>query len=483
MLQIQKIKQTLKAALWIAFATGLFVFTSCEEEQLGPPEIYQVRTTDPEKADSTFTGSEPGKLIAIQGKNFTGLLHVYLNGIDASFNPAFQSDKNILVWVPAEVPLSAVSPEAPNTIRVVTQTGEASYEFRYLAPVPEISYFDFKIPLELGSTLNIVGTNFYVVERVYFTRNGDTTEITAYTVSENYNQISFTITDVLQYNGEIGVITESGASVKTYTPNPPPEISGFSNELPVQGDTFSIYGIYFGGIDRIVFPDGNSVPRNEITLNEKLTKLTLTMPSPSTAAGNLLLITAMGDTSLYPNFNNRSHVLYDFDGRGNWVWDWDKMFTAGTQAGEEPFLGNGNFYRFNATVPTNTDWWDPGIWGMSVMWPANTVIAGNTPIDNLALSITVNTIIPWTQGYLRLSVGTAEYFLMPWEDGTDIPTDKWIKYSIPFSDFTGIASFNTYSDLVAVGETEVMVMFKTTNTEEEFNINICMDDLRINIIE
>lgn len=474
------IKYKAYRAFLILLPLMMLFLSSCEPEEIGAPEITQVRCTDPAKADSTFTGSVPGKLIVVQGRNFTDLLHVYLNGLDASFNPAFCSDNNILVWIPDTVPLSAITPDAPNNIRVVTKTGEASFDFRYYAAAPTITYFDFTLPATAGDNLTIVGTNFYVVQKVFYVGTGDTVYVSGYTVSELFNEISLTITTPLERPGFIGVITESGMAVREYSPNPLPYISGFSNDLPVQGDEFTINGSYFSTMEKIIFPDGTEILKANITFNEKFTAMTLTMPL-SNASGDLLLITKT-DTVVYPKFNDRSMVMFDFDGRGNWVWDWNKMDSAGTVAGDEPFLANGRFYRYKATVPTNTDWWDPGVWGMSVMWPAESEIPGDTPIENLALSIIVNTEMEWTQGLINIAIQNTFYQLKPWENGT-VPVDKWVLYTIPLSDFESM-TFTKYSDITALGtDNIVLIRFLTTNADAEFDINICLDDLRLTILQ
>lgn len=461
---------------------GFYSLTSCEEESVGAPVIYQVRSNDPAAADSFFTASEPGQLIVVQGKNFTGLLQIFFNEVEASFNSALNSDKNVIVWIPAEVPLSAINPEAPNTIRMVTKTGSCTFSFRFLAPAPTISFFDFTLPLEVGNEMGIVGTNYYEVKRVYYARENDTTEITGYTVSADYKRISFSIAEYLQYNGVIGVITESGHAWKDFTPNPPPEIRGFSNDLPVQGDEFSIYGVYFTLVDRIVFPNGTVVPRNEIQFDATFTTMTLTNPKSATA-GKLLLITSLGDTNTYEGFNSRLKVLYDFDGRGNWVWDATFITTAGTQSGEEPLLANGNFYRITKSVPTNTDWWQDGVLGMSVMWPSVSAIPATTLTKDMAFQILINSELPWNQGYFRITIGTAEYFLTPWETGPVPPVDKWVLYTIPLSDFSNM-TYATFDDILALdANNAVLVMFKTTNADEEFLIDMCIDDIRLTILE
>ncbi len=469
-----------RALLLMLIATTIVIFSSCEDGEVGPPVITQVRSTDPSKADSTFTGSQPGKLIVIQGKNFTGLLHVYLNELDASFNPAFCSDNNILVWIPDSVPLSATDPNASNTIKVVTQTGETSYHFRYLAQSPTILFFDFNLPLNVGNTITIVGANFYVIQDVYFINNGDTIFITDYTVSDDYNQISFQVTAEILYNGNIGIITESGTISKEYTPMPPPEITGFSNDLPVQGSIFDIIGIYFGSIEKIIFPNGDEILKNNIIFNTNNTIMTVQMPL-SDEAGDLALISSFGDTVIYADFNSRSTVMYDFDTKGNWVWDNTKIESAGTQAGEEPLISNGNFYRITGTVPTNTDWWQEGVLGMSIIWPSASTIPDETSVESLAFSLIINTEMPWTQGSIRISIENAEYFLMPWEDGTVVPVDEWVLYTIPLTAFNNM-NFITYGDISSLNpDNTILIMVKTTS-EEEFDINFCIDDVRFSII-
>ena len=101
-------------------------FTSCEQEpKRGTPRIDYVRLTDPEKADSTFSSAFMGQLIAIVGENLGGTVEIKFNDREANLNPAYVTEKSILVNVPGETP-----DEVTNTMVLTFDDGTTlSYPF------------------------------------------------------------------------------------------------------------------------------------------------------------------------------------------------------------------------------------------------------------------------------------------------------------------------------------------------------------------
>jgi hypothetical protein len=469
------ISSGLLPALLFSAATGVLFFASSCQEEIGPPVITNVRTPDPATADSSVLKAFPGDYIVIQGENFIGLAHVYLNDYDAHFNPIYVTNTNIILQIPSAIPLKGSDPTVSNEIRVVTPQGEASYSFKFLSPRPVINFLFFDVPADVDTLIKIYGSNFYEVLRVVFSVNEQEIEVPEFNIT-NYRIIDFPLPEGAQHNGKVMVITESGSDTMDFIPNPPPVITGVSRDLPVIGDTFTIYGHDFRNLDKVVFPGGVEVPGNELTINDLKTEILLTMPD-APGSGDLKVV--RGDIEVvYPKFNDRSLVLYDFDGIGAWVWHWN-LDTA--QTGHEPYAGNGVFYRFASTCPANGGWYDEGANGMALSaWPN---IPSSTPIEKLAVSININMMLPWTDGWVEISFLTNNYTyrLQPYLTG-DVPVNKWITYTIPLKNFTGM-SFVTYADIKALALENAMLVYINGDSNVPFDYDFCWDDLRFVLLE
>ncbi|WP_031529928.1 glycan-binding surface protein [Dyadobacter crusticola] len=162
-----KFKDLYRTGLTILAAAVMLVsFQSCNNDDIdGAPVISNVRLLDPTKADSSLTAAEPGSLIVIQGQNLGSVLKVYFNDFEATFNSALGSNSNIVIAIPANAPTKAVDAGVSSKIRVVTNGGEATYDFVLTAPSPVITglYSEFIKP---GNNIVINGDYFYNVKSV-----------------------------------------------------------------------------------------------------------------------------------------------------------------------------------------------------------------------------------------------------------------------------------------------------------------------------
>jgi len=160
-------KNIYKAGLGLVVAFSvLLTLQSCENNDVdGVPVISNVRLLDPAAADSSLSAALPGSKIVIQGQNLGSVLKVYFNDFEATFNSALGSDQNIIVTIPAEAPTKAVNPAVTNKIRVVTNGGEATYDFSLTSPQPRFDglYSEFVKP---GGTILISGDYFYNIKNV-----------------------------------------------------------------------------------------------------------------------------------------------------------------------------------------------------------------------------------------------------------------------------------------------------------------------------
>ncbi len=187
----------------ILFLAGSIILISCKKEEQGPPVITQVRLPDPDKADSTFTQADPGTLIVIQGENLGGLLHVYFNNYEASFNSVFSTDNNIIVRIPDEAPTEVIDPDVPHEIRIVTNHGEATYTFSLTPPPPEIYYISNENAMP-GDEIFILGADFYLVEKIIFPGDIETTD---FTVNRSAKTITVTVPQGATEAGKIKIVT------------------------------------------------------------------------------------------------------------------------------------------------------------------------------------------------------------------------------------------------------------------------------------
>ena len=203
----------------ILFIIGNIVFVSCKEDEPGPPVITQVRLTDPAKADSTFTQADPGTLIVIQGENLGGLLHVYFNNYEASFNSVFTTETNVIVRIPEEAPTEVIDPDVPHEIRIVTNHGEATYTFSLTPPPPEIYYISNENAIP-GEEIYISGADFYLIEKIIFPGDIETSD---FTVNSTARIITVTVPQEVTEAGKIKIVTNYHT---VETPMPFNDLSG-----------------------------------------------------------------------------------------------------------------------------------------------------------------------------------------------------------------------------------------------------------------
>lgn len=120
-------------------ALVLGVVVSCkkidENVNNGDPIIRYIRSTDPALSDSLLTGTFMGSLIAIVGDNLGGTEQIWFNDQKANINPAYVTNKSILVSVPSNVPS-----EVTDKMRLVFSNGtELAYDFKVNVPAPQLT--------------------------------------------------------------------------------------------------------------------------------------------------------------------------------------------------------------------------------------------------------------------------------------------------------------------------------------------------------
>ncbi|WP_133259672.1 glycan-binding surface protein [Pseudochryseolinea flava] len=427
-------------------ATGV-VYTSCESDETtaaAPPVITGVRLTDPEQRDSTFTQAFPGTTIVIQGDNFVNVKAVVLNGFNLTFNPNYVLKNSIIIGIPGNLPVKALYPELPNTIVVVNDKGEASFDFKFLAPAPWIQLVKFQPPAAVGKTITILGGDFYAVEKIQFKVDDDVVaEVTDFTVGEDFDMITFEIPDGGTSDGEIVVVTESGEASTDYLSNPFPEFLFLSDLYQIPGDTLTIEGKYFDFVEKVVFPDGTEVLKEDLKFNALNTKIDLLAPDIAPGSGPVILVTEFGDEIESPIiYNEMSGVFKNWESEGG---DWGKGTREQADGTKPPFVGTGNYLHMISPMDANVNWWtDPLVLTVQTSdRPAPAGVTDATPISQIGIAFNYYTGNPWTKGYLAIRFGghpgSSPHAKVDPNDniaGKSI-TRRWQTYVVPLSEIIG----------------------------------------------
>lgn len=201
------------ALILLCGVSGYFI--SCKDDTtLDPPVITKVTRTEPNSIakDSTFSASFANRIIVIHGERLDGLKEVYVNGLQAYFNANYTTSNSIIVTIPATVPTAATDPNVPNQIRVVTTHGEATFDFKILVPAPVVSAVsnEFANP---GSTIQLSGSNLYVIQKVIFPGNVQATNVKAAT---DGTLITVDVPANATTGGKLIVINEFGADTVSF---------------------------------------------------------------------------------------------------------------------------------------------------------------------------------------------------------------------------------------------------------------------------
>ena len=462
-----------RAILLLLIVAGGYSITSCsDDEKIGAPVITQVRLIDPAFQDSTFTEAFPGIKIVVEGQNFRDVKSVAMNNTAVDVNPAYVRDGSIIVEIPDDLPLRGSNASLPNQIKVTTAHGEAVYSFTFLSPAPAITQFNFLLPATVGEALNIVGANFYNVQKVIFATGGQTIDVTEFTVSSTYDTIYVTIPAGGDADGTITVVTESGEASKSFKATVTPSIASISTDIPVWGDSLVISGEYFMGIKKIVLPGNVEVPASAIHINASQTRLAFVTPRLQ-SVGVLKIVTGSAEIASTLVLNDTTKDIYNHDGIGNWMWG-----ASQSSNGISPAVARRKFTQFTGTIPAYTGWSLANGYAING-WP--TSISDDTPISALVLKFNFYTGYAWKDAvYIDVRIANNENYsvkLEPWKNGT-VPVGRWIELAIPLSDFN-VADVTTYTDWKKLPLDNAVVIIIANRNEKELQVNFCVDDIRI----
>src|SRR4051812_44959367 len=112
----------------LALGMAMLIIGACKKDNAevssGSPKIDRIRLLNPAKKDSTFTAALPGTQVVIEGENIGGVQKIYFNGVEAWFNPVYNTDQVMIVTIPRYAPTAANKPDVDSKIRMLTSHGE-----------------------------------------------------------------------------------------------------------------------------------------------------------------------------------------------------------------------------------------------------------------------------------------------------------------------------------------------------------------------
>ena len=198
----------------IAFSLVLGLYSCTDEEpgSAGPPIIERIRNTNPNTADSAFVSATLGSTLAIIGNNLSTTTEVFLNDYPLGVNPAYVTNTSVIIQINDSVPTLATNPDVANKLRLVTQRGEAVFDFQTLPPAPQVLQVQNQY-VKPGDQLTLHGRYFYFVDTVYFP--GEDVFVTSgIQTNSTGSTLNVTVPDNMDFSegSNIVVVSRSGAS-------------------------------------------------------------------------------------------------------------------------------------------------------------------------------------------------------------------------------------------------------------------------------
>ncbi|MEO6631820.1 MAG: glycan-binding surface protein [Mucilaginibacter sp.] len=201
--------------LLVIIAAIFFSLPACKKESTsaGTPVIRAVRNYVPHPGDSVLSSVGTGQWVVISGSNLKGALHIYVDGVAASFNDAWFSDTSAVVLLPTVIAFPSVPAKALNTINYVTTHGQTTFAFSIVAPAPTISGVSNE-DANAGDSVKIYGFNFFFIQNLTYAG----VPVTSYTPANDGTYISLAVpAGVTQTGGLVSVTTKSGSASTVYS--------------------------------------------------------------------------------------------------------------------------------------------------------------------------------------------------------------------------------------------------------------------------
>lgn len=395
------------------------MFTSCsDDEGSGQPVITGVRVCDPQYADSLFTKSSQGQVVAIIGNNLSNCQKITINGQNVGFSPTMNTDHSVIITIPSETngfELGAFNPDIKEEIYLETTHGSCTYAFQVLTAAPSISRIQGAYPRQAGDNLNVFGSNLVSINSIYFTDitaaeldsteweeiGGNHVEVTDYktVVMDHYlnsktlsyttdSQLALTIPNLPYDKGSLVIDCAAGVVYIAYSKLPGvPVIKSINTDMPVIGENLVLKGNEFVQIESVTFGDV-TYTADELTVSESEDEITVPITKvPSVGSGSTLTLTTVGGSTTVNGFYDYSTLLVDFDDNGvdN---GWDPKATI-----EPSDIGGTNNVAHMYVENEGQQWWGQMIffrhdWEDNV-FPLPTSISDDTPSTDIFIAMEV----------------------------------------------------------------------------------------------
>ncbi|WP_346317888.1 glycan-binding surface protein [Chitinophaga sp. YIM B06452] len=190
------------------FTLSLLWACSKDDGLSGPPSVRSVTLLDSARQDSAFTRALPGTLVLITGDNLGDITSVSFNGMNAYFNPAYNTNTHLIITIPDDAPTEATDPDVPNTIHIVTSHGETSYSFVVDIPPPSIFAISNENAMP-GDSLFIAGSALWLIEKIQFPGGR---EVTAFKADAEGTIVRLVMPDLGTDTGRITVVAKYGSA-------------------------------------------------------------------------------------------------------------------------------------------------------------------------------------------------------------------------------------------------------------------------------
>ena len=155
-------------------------FASCQKEdvyfdsenQSKPMSISQVYLEDYKSSvpDRPVDFARLGQMLRFEGSGFMGVRKVYINGYDTYFNRAYVTDHSMIVSINTKTPVTDCDPELRNTIRLVKDKIEYTYEFSIRNGYTTITQISNTLP-KAGQTVILYGSYLHEPTRIVLPGN------------------------------------------------------------------------------------------------------------------------------------------------------------------------------------------------------------------------------------------------------------------------------------------------------------------------
>lgn len=202
-------------------AVGTMVLASCNKEdvyfdsdnQSKPMTITKVFLEDYKSSvpDREVEFARLGQMLRLEGSGFFGLKKIYINGYDTYFNRAYVTDNSVIVSINSKTPVTDCEPELRNTIRLVKDAAEFTYQFSIRNGYTTISQISNTLP-KAGETVILRGA--YLHEPTTITLPGN---IQADPATFNYDEVdgewcSFTMPSGVSEGGSVVFESPNGVA-------------------------------------------------------------------------------------------------------------------------------------------------------------------------------------------------------------------------------------------------------------------------------